>query len=89
MTLLWHVADAVPAHLVPLAFMKALLVSGLVMYGIGGAVYALKRPDPGLVGFHGVFHVLVLAGAGLHGAALYYSIRAYPLIRECVAGVSG
>ncbi len=89
MTLLWHVADAVPAHLVPLDFMKALLVSGLVMYGIGGAVYALKRPDPGLVGFHGVFHVLVLAGAGLHGAALYYSIRAYPLIRECVAGVSG
>jgi hemolysin III len=91
MTILWHVADGAPAHLVPLSFMKALLVIGLVMYGLGGIVYALRRPDPGpgLFGFHGVFHVCVLAGAGLHGTALYYSIKAYPLIRECVTGMSG
>jgi len=91
MALLWHVADTAPAHLVPLSLMKALLVGGLAMYGIGGMVYALRRPDPGpqLFGFHGLFHVCVLAGAGLHGAALYYSIRAYPVIRECVSRVSG
>ena len=47
MTVLWHVADAAPAHLVPLTFMKTLLVIGLVLYGFGGTVYALRRPDPG------------------------------------------
>jgi hemolysin III len=91
MTVLWHVADGAPPHMVPLAFMKALLVLGLAFYAAGGAVYALRRPDPapGLFGFHGLFHVCVLAGAGLHGMALYCSIRAYPLIRECVSRASG
>jgi len=91
MSVLWHVADGAPPHLVPLVFMKAMLVLGLAMYGIGGVVYAVRRPDPmpGLFGFHGLFHVLVLAGAGMHGLALYLSLRAYPLIRECVSRVSG
>jgi hemolysin III len=91
MAVLWHVADGAPPHLVPLAFMKTMLVLGLALYGTGGIVYALRRPDPqpGLFGFHGLFHVCVLAGAGMHGMALYCSIRAYPLIREFVSRASG
>ena len=91
MSVLWHVADGAPPDLVPLVFMKAMLVLGLAMYGIGGIVYAARRPDPvpALFGFHGLFHVLVLAGAGMHGLALYLSLRAYPLIRECVSRIPG
>ncbi|GEM_PF-369392 len=84
MALLWTSVDAIPPQTVPISFLKGLLVAGLAIYGVGGAVYALKRPDPkpGVIGFHGVFHVLILMGAGLHAAALYYSIRAYPVIRQ-------
>lgn len=84
MALLWTSVDAIPPWAVPISFLKGLLVAGLVTYAAGGAVYALKRPDlkPEVIGFHGVFHVFILAGAGLHAAALYFSIRAYPVIRE-------
>jgi len=84
MALLWTSVDAIPPQAVPISFLKGLLIAGLVMYGAGGIVYALKKPDPkpGIIGFHGVFHVLILLGAGLHAAALYCSIRAYPVIRE-------
>jgi hemolysin III len=42
--------------------------AGAVSYGVGGIVYALKRPDPwpGFFGFHEVWHLLVLAGAYCH-----------------------
>jgi hemolysin III len=84
MYILWHSVDFIPPHLVPIPLMKSMLVGGFVLYGIGGSIYALKRPDPkpDMVGFHGIFHLCVLAGAGLHATALYYSIRAYPLIKE-------
>ncbi len=90
MALLWTSVDAIPLQAVPISFLKGLLVAGLAAYAVAGVVYALKRPDPkpGLIGFHGVFHVIVLIGAGLHAAALYYSIRAYPVIREYQALVS-
>jgi len=84
MALLWSSVDSIPVRLVPVPFLKSLLVAGLVMYGIGGIIYAGKRPDPRpeIIGFHGVFHLCILAGAGLHALALYYSIKAYPVIRE-------
>jgi hemolysin III len=84
MALLWTSVDGIPLRGVSISFLKSLLVAGLVTYAFGGIVYALKRPDPkpGVIGFHGVFHIFILAGAGLHALALYYSIRAYPLIRE-------
>ncbi len=84
MALLWTSVDSIPLRAVPISFLKGLLVAGLVTYAAGGIVYALKWPDPkpGVIGFHGVFHIFILTGAGLHAMALYYSIRAYPLIRE-------
>ena len=46
----------------------ALLVGGGVVYTIGAVVYARKWPDPWptTFGHHEVWHLFVLAGAGLH-----------------------
>ncbi len=48
----------------------ALLAGGGVTYTVGAFVYAVKRPNlfPKYVGFHGVWHLFVLAAAGLHFA---------------------
>lgn len=47
-----------------------LLAAGGVVYTLGAVGYAMKKPDlwPRWVGFHGVWHVMVLIGAGLHYA---------------------
>lgn len=44
------------------------LLGGGLAYTVGAVIYALKRPDlwPRWLGFHGLWHVLVLVGAGLH-----------------------
>jgi len=49
-----------------------LLVGG-AFYTVGAIIYALKRPDPwpGVFGFHEVWHVFVLAGAGCHYGMTY------------------
>lgn len=49
-----------------------LMLAGGVVYTVGAVGYALKKPDlwPQAVGFHGVWHVLVLLGAGLHYALI-------------------
>ena len=59
-----------PFHL-PLGF--SLILGGGVAYTIGALVYALKRPDPWpqVFGYHEVFHVFTIIGAGLHFAAIY------------------
>ena len=46
----------------------ALLVSGGVLYTLGGVVYTVKRPDlwPRTFGYLEVFHLLVIAGSALH-----------------------
>lgn len=46
----------------------ALLVGGGAVYTVGALVYAKKWPDPWprVVGYHGLWHVFVLVGAGLH-----------------------
>lgn len=50
-----------------------LLVGGGVVYSVGAVVYATRRPDPWprFVGYHGLWHVFVLAGAGLHFALIW------------------
>jgi hemolysin III len=50
----------------------ALLASGGLLYTIGALVYARRRPDPvpAVFGYHEVFHVLVIAAALTHFAAV-------------------
>jgi hemolysin III len=51
----------------------ALLLGGGIAYSGGAVIYATKRPDPwpDAVGFHGIWHVFVMAGAGLHAALVW------------------
>lgn len=50
-----------------------LLALGGVVYSVGAIVYARKRPDPwpAVVGHHGLWHLFVLGGAGLHFALVW------------------
>jgi hemolysin III len=50
----------------------ALLATGGVLYTLGAVVYARRRPDPSprVFGYHEVFHVLVIAAAAAHFAAV-------------------
>jgi hemolysin III len=45
-----------------------LMLAGGVSYTVGAVVYARRRPDPWprWLGFHGLWHVFVLLGAGCH-----------------------
>lgn len=45
-----------------------LMLAGGVSYTVGAVIYARKRPDPWpqWLGFHGLWHVFVLVGAGCH-----------------------
>lgn len=54
----------------PLTF--SLVMSGGLAYTVGALVYALKRPDPWprVFGFHEVFHLCTIIGAGLHYVAM-------------------
>jgi hemolysin III len=49
-----------------------LLLLGGVAYTAGAVVYALKRPDPWprVFGYHEVFHMFTVLGAGLHLATI-------------------
>jgi hemolysin III len=49
-----------------------LLVLGGLLYTVGAVIYAVRRPDPfpGTFGFHEVFHLLVIAAAACHFAAV-------------------
>jgi hemolysin III len=53
----------------------ALLATGGILYTVGAVVYALRRPDPvpRVFGYHEVFHVLVIAAAAAHFAAVAVS----------------
>jgi hemolysin III len=50
----------------------ALIAIGGVLYVVGAVIYALQRPDPRptVFGYHEVFHVLVVAAAASHFAAV-------------------
>jgi hemolysin III len=49
------------------------IISGGVLYATGGAVYALRRPNPfpRIFGYHEVFHLLVIAGSVAFGAVIW------------------
>jgi hemolysin III len=57
----------------------ALIVTGGLLYTIGGVVYGLRRPDPfpAWFGFHEVFHLLTIAAFAAHYTGV--SVAAYSL----------
>jgi hemolysin III len=50
-----------------------LILGGGFFYTIGAVIYALKKPNffPKIFGYHEIFHILVVIGAGLHFLAIY------------------
>lgn len=44
------------------------ILIGGVLYTAGAIIYALKKPNPNpaIFGYHEIFHLLVIAGAGFH-----------------------
>lgn len=50
----------------------ALIFAGGILYSAGAVIYALRRPDPrpAVFGYHEIFHLLVIAAAALHYAAI-------------------
>src|SRR6202035_701107 len=52
------------------------LAGGGLLYLIGAIVYASGRPDPSprVVGYHEIFHVLVIAAAALHYAVIAFAV---------------
>jgi hemolysin III len=54
----------------------ALVLGGGLLYTIGAVVYALKRPDPWPVtfGYHEIFHLFTIGGAGCHLAAIAFYV---------------
>ncbi|HLF16259.1 MAG TPA: hemolysin III family protein [Candidatus Thermoplasmatota archaeon] len=65
----WTVLVALPAVLRAFPGKGLLLVlAGGVAYTGGAVIYGTKRPDlwPRWLGFHGLWHLLVLVGAGAH-----------------------
>lgn len=53
-----------------------LILGGGLLYTLGAVVYAVKRPDPWprVFGFHEIFHLFTLAGAGCHLAAIAFYV---------------
>jgi hemolysin III len=49
-----------------------MIVGGGLAYTLGAVVYAMKRPDPWptVFGYHEVFHLMTVIGAGLHLATV-------------------
>ena len=49
-----------------------LIAVGGILYTTGAVVYARERPDPNpaVFGYHEIFHVLVIAAAAAHFAAI-------------------
>lgn len=54
-----------------------LILAGGVVYITGAIIYALKRPNPNpkFFGYHEIFHLLVIAGAGFHFSVIYSLIK--------------
>lgn len=50
-----------------------LLAAGGLVYSLGFVVYVVERPNPwpGVLGFHELWHLLVLLAAALHFAVMY------------------
>ena len=51
-----------------------LIAGGGALYASGAIIYAAQRPDPSpaVFGYHEIFHVLVIAAAAAHFAAIAF-----------------
>lgn len=56
-----------------------LLVAGGLFYTVGAVLYYLEKPNPipGRFGFHEIWHLCVLAGAGSHFFMMYFYLLPY------------
>jgi hemolysin III len=75
----WVVLPVVPALLRTLgAGAVVLLAAGGLAYTLGAVVYATRRPDPfpRVLGYHEVFHALVVVAAALQFAVVAQAVRA-------------
>ena len=54
------------------------LVAGGVMYTVGAVIYAVKRPNIGVFGFHEIFHIFVIAGSACHFWVVFRYVAAPP-----------
>ena len=75
----WVVVPVLPALLARLGPQAlALLLAGGLVYTLGAVVYAARRPDPfpRVLGFHEIFHAMVVAAAALHFAVVAMAIGA-------------
>jgi len=54
----------------------ALVVAGGLLYTLGAIVYVVQRPDPvpAVFGYHEVFHLMTIAAAGCHFAAIAFFV---------------
>ena len=52
----------------------ALVAAGGLLYTVGAVIYAMRRPDPSptVFGYHEIFHLLVIAAAGLQYAVIAF-----------------
>lgn len=57
------------------------LFTGGLFYTVGAIIYALKKPDPfpGILGFHEIFHLFVLAGSFSHYWLMYKYISIFQI----------
>jgi hemolysin III len=57
-----------------------LLISGGVLYTIGGIIYAIKRPNPfpRVLGFHEIFHLFVIAGSVVFATVISIWVLPFP-----------
>jgi hemolysin III len=53
-----------------------LIIAGGVVYSIGAVFYAIKKPKiiPEIFGYHELFHLFTIIGAGLHFIVIYQLI---------------
>ncbi len=75
MSLGWVAAIAFPGLWDEMGVAGTLLVAaGGVLYTAGAVVYATQRPNPnpGVFGYHEVFHLLVIAAAAAHFTAIAF-----------------
>jgi hemolysin III len=73
----WSAAVALPQLLDGLGGLGfGLVLGGGLAYTLGAVVYAAQRPDPWprVFGFHEVFHLFTVIGAGCHLAAIAFVV---------------
>lgn len=54
----------------------ALMAAGGVVYSVGFIIFVIEKPNPwpGVVGFHEIWHVLVMIGAALHFLLMWFYV---------------